>query len=80
MTLTHYIGGAEIEGTSDRAQDVFNPATGAVIDQVPLASTAEVDRVVAVASAALSGWAATPAAKRAQELLAVASEAGQSGR
>ncbi|MGB1357397.1 MAG: aldehyde dehydrogenase family protein, partial [Candidatus Puniceispirillaceae bacterium] len=66
MTLTHYISGAEIEGTSGRVQDVFNPATGAVIDQVPLASTAEVDRVVAVAREALPGWAATPAAKRAQ--------------
>ena len=49
MTLTHYISGAEIEGTSGRVQDVFYPATGAVIDQVPLASIAEVDRVVAVA-------------------------------
>jgi hypothetical protein len=66
MTLTHYISGAEIEGASGRVQDVFNPATGAVIDQVPLASTAEVDRVVAVAREALPGWAATPAAKRAQ--------------
>ena len=53
MTLTHYIGGAEIGGTSGRAQDVFNPATGTIIDQVPLASAAEVDGVVAVASKAL---------------------------
>ena len=66
MTLTHFISGLEIEGTSGRVQDVFNPATGAVIDQVPLASTAEVNRIVAVAREALPGWAATPAAKRAQ--------------
>ena len=39
--------------TSGHVQDVFNPATGTIIDQVPLASTAEVDRVVAVAREAL---------------------------
>jgi len=66
MTLTHFIGGTAIAGTSGRTQDVFNPATGAVIDQVPLASAAEVDQAVASAKAALPGWAATPAAKRAQ--------------
>ena len=38
MTLMHYIGGAETAGTSGRQQDVFNPATGAAITAVPLAS------------------------------------------
>ena len=41
MTLMHYIGGAETAGTSGRQQDVFNPATGAAITAVPLASAAE---------------------------------------
>ena len=44
---------------------MFNPATGAAITAVPLASTEEVNAAVAVAAAAL-GWANTPAAKRAQ--------------
>ncbi len=66
MTLTHYIGGAEIAGTSGREQDVFNPATGAPTTRVPLASASEVDNAVANAKAALPGWAATPPAKRAQ--------------
>jgi malonate-semialdehyde dehydrogenase (acetylating)/methylmalonate-semialdehyde dehydrogenase len=66
MTLTHYIGGANVAGTSGRVQDVFNPATGSVIDQVPLASSSEVDSAVAAAKAALPAWADTPAAKRAQ--------------
>ena len=66
MTLTHYIGGAEVAGNSGRQQDVFNPATGAAITAVPLASTAEVGTAVAAAAAALPAWAATPPAKRAQ--------------
>ena len=66
MTLTHYIGGAEAAGTSGRQQDVFNPATGAAITAVPLASVAEVGAAVAAAAAALPAWAATPPARRAQ--------------
>ena len=66
MSLNHYISGAEVPGMSGRSQDVFNPATGGVVDQVMLASTAEVDAAVASAKAALEGWSNTPAAKRAQ--------------
>ena len=66
MTLMHYIGGAETAGTSGRQQDVFNPATGAAITAVPLASAAEVGNAVAAAAAALPGWASTPPARRAQ--------------
>ena len=66
MTLMHYIGGAETAGTSGRQQDVFNPATGAAITAVPLASAAEVGNAVAAAVAALPGWASTPPARRAQ--------------
>ena len=66
MTLMHYIGGAETTGTSGRQQDVFNPATGAAITAVPLASAAEVGNAVAAAAAALPGWASTPPARRAQ--------------
>lgn len=66
MTIKHYIGGREVAGTSGRAQDVFNPATGKPITSVPLASPSELDAAVANAKAALPGWSNTPAAKRAQ--------------
>ena len=66
MTLMHYIGGAETAGTSGRQQDVFNPATGAAITAVPLASAAEVGNAVAAAAAALPTWASAPPARRAQ--------------
>lgn len=66
MTDKHYIGGSAVAGTSGRQQDVYNPATGAVIGSVPLASIDEVNQAVALAKAALPEWAATPPAKRAQ--------------
>ena len=66
MTDMHFIKGATSAGTSGRSQNVYNPASGAVTSSVPLASAAEIDAAVAVAKAALPGWANTPPAKRAQ--------------
>jgi malonate-semialdehyde dehydrogenase (acetylating)/methylmalonate-semialdehyde dehydrogenase len=66
MTISHYIGGSAVAGTSGRSQDVFNPATGKAIDVVPLASVSEVNHAIENAAAALPNWANTPAAKRAQ--------------
>ncbi len=62
----HFIQGTAQAGTSGRSQDVYNPATGAVVGKVPLASISEVDAAVASAKEALPGWAGTPPAKRAQ--------------
>jgi len=39
-TLTHFIGGEHITGTSGRFGDVFDPATGEIRARVPLASRA----------------------------------------
>lgn len=67
--LTHYINGAMVEGTSGRFADVYNPAVGEVQAQVPLASKAELDAVVAAAAAAQPAWAATNPQKRARVLM-----------
>ena len=37
-TLNHFVGGKQIVGTSGRFGDVYNPALGEVVKQVPLAS------------------------------------------
>ena len=64
--LRHWINGAYVGGTSGRFSDVYNPATGEVKSQVPLASTAELNDAVAVAKAAFPEWAATPPLTRAR--------------
>ena len=62
-TLHHFIDGKLVKGTSGRMGDVFNPATGDVTAQVPLASADEVRAAIASSTAALPGWAATPTDK-----------------
>lgn len=66
--LFHFVDGERHKGNSGRFGEVFNPATGEVTKQVPLASADEVREAIASASAALPGWSATPVAKRAQVL------------
>ncbi len=64
--IPHYLGGRQDIGNSNRFGDVFNPATGAVTKQVPLASSAEVNRAVDAAKQAFPAWAATPPPQRAR--------------
>lgn len=66
--LTHYVGGKHRPGTSGRFADVYNPSTGQVQAQVPLASADEVRDVIANAAEAQAKWAATNPQKRARIL------------
>jgi len=64
--IQHLINGQRVAGTGARAQDVFNPATGAVTGRVALGSSADVDAAVAAAQAAFPAWADTPPIRRAR--------------
>jgi malonate-semialdehyde dehydrogenase (acetylating)/methylmalonate-semialdehyde dehydrogenase len=69
MTVTsiaHFISGQTTAGTSTRAQDVFNPATGEVTGRVSLANVQDVAKAVASAQAAFPAWADTPPLRRAR--------------
>jgi len=67
--IQHYIGGKLVSGTSGRTADVYNPATGEVQAQVPLASAQELNDVVANSKAAQPAWAATNPQKRARVMM-----------
>ncbi len=67
--LTHMIAGAAYAGTSGRFADVFNPATGDVEKQVPLAGADELNAAIEAAKAAQPGWAAQNPQKRARVLM-----------
>jgi malonate-semialdehyde dehydrogenase (acetylating)/methylmalonate-semialdehyde dehydrogenase len=67
-TIGHWIGGQHVDGEGARTSPVYNPATGEVTAQVHLASTAEVDAVVANAAAAFGTWRNTPLSRRAEIL------------
>ena len=66
-TIPHWLGGkTRLPEAGGRHADVFNPTTGEVSGQVPLASVAEVDAAVASARTAYPAWAATPPLRRAR--------------
>ncbi|MGE6323485.1 aldehyde dehydrogenase family protein, partial [Pseudomonas oryzihabitans] len=67
MSLKHLIGGQLVDGGSRRAP-VYNPSTGAVIREVPLADAATLQQALDAAQAAFLAWRNTPPAKRAQVL------------
>ncbi|MFJ4782266.1 CoA-acylating methylmalonate-semialdehyde dehydrogenase [Streptomyces sp. NPDC088794] len=63
-TITHWIGGKPVEGTSGRYGVVYDPATGAQDKQVAFATVDEVDAAVASAKAAFESWGVSSLAKR----------------
>ena len=66
--IHHWIGGAEVVGTSGRTGRVYDPATGEQSGEVDFASVDEVDRAVATAAAAFPEWRATSLARRSEVL------------
>jgi malonate-semialdehyde dehydrogenase (acetylating) / methylmalonate-semialdehyde dehydrogenase len=64
--IGHWIGGARHAGATERASEVFNPATGEVSGLVQLGDTAVVDAAVRAAMAAFPGWSETSALNRAR--------------
>src|SRR5258706_84142 len=61
-----FVGGKPVKGESGRFGDVFNPTSGALAARVPLASKAEVERVIANAKEAFAGWSETSPLARAR--------------
>ena len=66
IELTHFIGGAHVQGKSGRFLDVTNPNTGEVTARTPLATAAELRGAVEVAAKAFPEWAATNPQRRAR--------------
>lgn len=64
--LYHYINGTRVAGTSGRFGDVYNPTTGKVSAQVPLASASEMASAIDVAKKAFPAWRDTPPLTRAR--------------
>jgi len=65
---SNLIGGDWVGADSGKTIAVTNPATGAVIGEVPNCGAAETRRAIAAAQTAFEGWRATPAAERATML------------
>jgi malonate-semialdehyde dehydrogenase (acetylating)/methylmalonate-semialdehyde dehydrogenase len=69
--ISHWIGGALVEGTSGRSGPVFDPARGVQTGEVDFASVEEVDRAVAAAKEAFASWRSVSLARRAELMFRV---------
>ncbi|MFY1652915.1 aldehyde dehydrogenase family protein [Solwaraspora sp. WMMB762] len=67
--LTHFVADRRVAGSTGRFGDVYDPSTGQVTRQVPMASADEVHAALADAAAAQRGWAATNPQRRARILI-----------
>jgi aminobutyraldehyde dehydrogenase len=73
MTIdTALLIGSTFETGTETAESVLNPRTGALILDVPEASTRQVDRAVAAARKAFAHWSRTTPAERSAALLRIA--------
>jgi acyl-CoA reductase-like NAD-dependent aldehyde dehydrogenase len=59
-----FVDGGFREGSAAELLEVFDPATGDLVETVPAGTAADVDAAVAAAQAAFPGWWDTPAARR----------------
>src|SRR5699024_7832666 len=66
--LQNFIGGKWVDTQSTQTEDVYNPATGEVIAQVPISTTEELDEAVQIAKNAFQTWKDEPVPKRARIL------------
>ena len=69
-TITHWIGGKAVNGSSRRTGPVWNPATGEQQAEVVLASTEDVDAAVRTAAEAFDGWSQSSLSQRSKVLFA----------
>ena len=67
-TITHWIGGKPVAGSTDRTSPVWNPATGEQQAEVALASVDDVDTAVRTAKAAFERWGQSSLSQRTKVL------------
>ena len=64
--VRNYYGGNFVESQTSNWLDVTSPIDGALLSQVPMSTTAELDAAVASAKAAFDGWSKTTIKERVQ--------------
>jgi malonate-semialdehyde dehydrogenase (acetylating)/methylmalonate-semialdehyde dehydrogenase len=66
QTLSNYIDGQFVQGSSSRTSAVYNPATGEAIKQVALSSAQDTQVAIASAQGALASWSAVTPLNRSR--------------
>jgi malonate-semialdehyde dehydrogenase (acetylating)/methylmalonate-semialdehyde dehydrogenase len=71
--LWNYVGGERVASQTSRYGNIYDPARGIPVSEVPLSTSADVAQAVTAAAAAFGSWSATPALRRARVMFALKS-------
>lgn len=66
--LRNFVGGIWVESSSEKFEDVPNPATGELLAKVPLSTREDLDHAVGVAKEAFNSWKKVAVPQRARIL------------
>ena len=55
-TLQNFVNGKKVSASSDKVQDLINPATGQVFAKAPVSNAADVDKAMRAAASAFEIW------------------------
>ena len=55
-TLQNFVNGKKVSASSDKVQDLINPATGQVFAKAPVSNVADVDKAMKAAASAFEIW------------------------
>jgi len=55
-TLQNFVNGKKVSATSDKVQDLINPATGQVFAKAPVSNASDVDKAMNAAASAFEIW------------------------
>lgn len=71
-TLQNFINGQKISATSEKVQDLINPATGQVFAKAPVSNAADVDKAMKSAAAAFEVWKESTPSERQKAINKIA--------
>ena len=63
-TLSNFINGQWVKSTTDKYEQVPNPATGEVLAEVPVSTEEDLNQAVAAAKEAFKTWRKVPVPQR----------------
>ena len=71
-TLQNFINGKKVSATSDKVQDLINPATAEVFAKAPVSNASDVDKAMKSAAAAFEVWKETTPGERQKAINKIA--------
>jgi betaine-aldehyde dehydrogenase len=71
-TLQNFINGEKVSSSSDKTQDLINPATGEVFAKAPVSNAADIDKAMKSAEKAFEVWKETTPGERQKAINKIA--------